>query len=312
MKRLIVNADDFGLTRGVNRAVAELYQAGALTSATLMANGAAFDDAVAIARLHPQLDVGCHVVLVDGLPVSAADEISSLVERQSSATAFHSSFGRFALALYAGRIQEQDIELEAVAQIRKLQQAGVRVTHLDTHKHTHMLPRVLRPLLKACDATCVRAVRNPFEVRDRVASRRLLPGLHRGKTPLKRGLQVGILSAMRGTFEKMARDAAVRTPDGALGVIATGTLSRERLAEMLDRLPQGTWELVCHPGYFDSDLAAVKTKLRESRPLEMNALRIELTEERLRGRGIVLADFEDLNPAALPRIQRMHAAGVSP
>lgn len=312
MKRLIVNADDFGLTKGVNRAIADLHNAGSLTSATLMANGLAFNDAVEIARRNPNLDVGCHVVLVDGEPVSATAEISSLVDYESSARAFHASFGRFALALYSGKIREQDIEHEAVAQIRKLQQAGVRVTHLDTHKHTHMFPRVLRPLLRASEATGVRAIRNPFEARDRAGLRGLhLPGLHRGKTPLKRGLQVGILSAMRSTFQKMVRDAAIRTTDGALGVIATGALNfDERLSEILDRLPEGTWELVCHPGFEDADLNAVKTCLRASREVEVSALKRRISVSGLLDRGITLADFEDLNPDALPRINRVHSATV--
>ena len=307
MKRLIVNADDFGLTKGVNRAIAELHNAGSLTSATLMASGPAFDDAVATAKHNPDLDVGCHVVLVDGQPASAATEIPSLVV--GDAKTFQSSLGRFALALYSGEIRETDIEHEAIAQIRKLQNAGIRVTHLDTHKHTHMFPRVLRPLLKAAQATGIRAIRNPFEARD-AASRLHLPGLHRKKTPLKRGLQVGILSAMRSTFQKMVRDTAIRTTDGALGVVVTGTLNDERLTEILDRLPNGTWELVCHPGFTDADLNAVNTRLRASREIEVSTLRAGISASNPLCRGITLATFEDLNPDALPRINRLRSLTV--
>ena len=114
MKRLIVNADDFGLTKGVNRAIAELHRAGSLTSATLMVSGAAFEDAVEVARQSPTLDVGCHVVLVDGQPVSRPSEVPTLLEREPSANTFQASLGRFALALYSGRIREDDIEREAV------------------------------------------------------------------------------------------------------------------------------------------------------------------------------------------------------
>lgn len=307
MKRLIVNADDFGLTKGVNRAIAQLHHAGSLTSATLMANGSAFEDAVDITRQAATLDVGCHVVLVDGRPASAPSEVPTLLERGSSTPTFHSSLGRFALALYAGTIREQDIEREALAQIRKLQQAGVHVSHVDTHKHTHMFPRVLRPLIRAAKSTGVQAIRNPFEVRERTSSRGFrLPGLHRGKTPIKRGIQVGVLSAMRSTFQQIVRDAALRTTDGALGVIATGILSfEERLGEILDRLPHGTWELVCHPGVADSDLDAIKTRLRASRAIEMFALKKLISYENLLDHGIVLSNFEDLNPDASSRIQRL-------
>ncbi len=318
MKRLIVNADDLGLTKGVNKAIAQLHQAGSLTSATLMANGSAFEDAVEIAQQHTTLDVGCHVVLVDGQPVSAPAEVPTLLDGGSSAPIFHSSLGRFALALYAGTIREQDIEHEAIAQIRKLQQAGIHVSHVDTHKHTHMFPKVLRPLIRAAEITGVRAIRNPFEVREGTASRGFrLPGLHRGKTPIKRGVQVGILSAMRSTFQQMVRDAALHTTDGALGIIATGTLSFEqRLTEILDRLPQGTWELVCHPGFADNDLDAIKTRLRASRAIEMLALKKLISHKNLLDHGIVLSDFADLNPDAPPRIKRVpvlesHSKGIA-
>lgn len=309
MKRLIVNADDFGLTRGINRAIAELHQTGSLTSTTLMANGPAFDDAVETANQNPDLAIGCHIVLIDGQPISAREEISSLVANEPPEKSFQSALGRFALALYSGEIQEQHIEREAVAQIRKLQHAGVRVTHLDTHKHTHMFPRVLRPLLRAAETTGVQAIRNPFEARD--AAGLHLPGLHRRKTPLKRGLQVGILSAMRSTFQRMVRDAAIRTTDGALGVIVTGTLNHDRLAEILDRLPIGTWELVCHPGLADADLSRIKTRLRASREVELAALKTAISAPNLLHRGIILANFEDLNPDPPSRINRMHSAAVS-
>lgn len=307
MKRLIVNADDFGLTKGVNRAIALLHQGGSLTSATLMANGSAFEDAVEIAKQQSTLEVGCHVVLVDGFPSSAPSEVPTLLDRGSSGAFFYTSPGRFALALYAGKIREQDIEREAVAQIRKLQRAGIHVSHLDTHKHTHMFPRVLWPLVRAAEITGVRAIRNPFEARDHISSRGLgLPGLHRGKTPIKRGIQVGVLSAMRSTFQQMIRNSVIRTTDGALGVIVTGTLSfEERLKEILDRLPQGTWELVCHPGFADNDLDAIKTRLRASRVIEMSALKKLISHRNLLNRGIELSDFEDLNPDAPSRIQRL-------
>src|ERR1700744_6112728 len=97
LPRLIINADDFGLTRGVNRAIAELHDAGVITSATLMANGAAFDDAVATARARPTLAIGCHIVLVDGTPVSDPATIPTLLgpDRRT----FHNSLAKFALGV---------------------------------------------------------------------------------------------------------------------------------------------------------------------------------------------------------------------
>jgi predicted glycoside hydrolase/deacetylase ChbG (UPF0249 family) len=159
--RLILNADDFGLTRGINRAIAELAAAGALTSATLMASGPAFEDAVAIAHAHPSLGIGCHIVLVDGAPISPPESVPSLLG--PGRRNLRPTLRNFLPALFTGRIRAEEIEREAVAQIRKLQSAGIAVTHIDTHKHTHLFPAVARPLLRAAEQCGVRAIRNPFE-----------------------------------------------------------------------------------------------------------------------------------------------------
>src|SRR5437868_5405322 len=131
--RLIINADDFGLTPGINRAILELHRAGALTSATLMATGPAFEDAVAIARDNPSLGIGCHIVLTDGTPALPPERIPTLIgpDRKN----FRPSLGSFIQALLSGRIREDEIEREVFAQIERLQNAGITVTHADTHKH---------------------------------------------------------------------------------------------------------------------------------------------------------------------------------
>src|SRR5277367_7193849 len=164
VRRLIVNADDFGLTPGVNQAVMELHAARALSSATLMATASYFSQAVSTAKQCPSLGVGCHIVLVDGTPALPPTQIPSLIDTSSqNGTAFRPKLSTFVTDLLRGRIRDSEIEAEATAQIRKVQQAGIHVTHVDTHKHTHTFPGVLRPLLKAALACGVKAIRNPFE-----------------------------------------------------------------------------------------------------------------------------------------------------
>src|SRR5271167_4344169 len=121
MRRLIVNADDFGLTKELNRGIIEAHRRGVVTSATLMANGPAFADAVQLAQTEPQLSVGCHVVLVDGQPALDPETISTLVDRSPGARRFRDGIGGFALRALAGRLDAREIEAEATAQIRKLQ-----------------------------------------------------------------------------------------------------------------------------------------------------------------------------------------------
>jgi predicted glycoside hydrolase/deacetylase ChbG (UPF0249 family) len=261
--RLILNADDFGLTRGINRAIAELHAAGALTSATLMATGRAFDDAIALSKTHPTLGVGCHIVLTDGSPVSPPHTIPTLLG--ADGRNFRTSLTDFLIAVLRGKISEAEIELETLAQIQKIQRSGIQVTHLDTHKHTHILPGVARPLLNAAQRCGVPAVRNPFE---RPWSLRL------GSSSLTRSLQVSIIRHLRPRFFALPqiRDGLIRTTDGTIGISATGNLNTDTLHAILHALPEGLCEIVCHPGYNDTDLDAITTRLRDTREIERRAL----------------------------------------
>lgn len=279
--RIIVNADDFGLTPGVNRAVAEMAEAHALSSATLMAGGNAFQDAVLLARGQPGLGVGCHVVLVDGAPCAPPHSVRSLVDRNGD---LRTSLPLFLIDLQRGRISELEIEREACAQIARLQAAGLQVTHVDTHKHTHLFPRVARPLLRAAMQCGVPAIRNPFE---QAWSATLTRGA------FVRKLEVSILRRFQASFHQLLRASGLRSTDGSIGVSATGSLNGDTLERLLDRAEGGTWELVCHPGYNDAALAAVKTRLRGTREVEREALLSHIPKAVSRGR-IQLIGFRDL------------------
>jgi predicted glycoside hydrolase/deacetylase ChbG (UPF0249 family) len=290
VRRLIVNADDFGLTDGINRAVLELHQLGALQSTTLMAAAPRFSDAVEISSQQNSLGVGCHIVLVDGTPVANPAAIPTLLDASSKRgdePRFRATLGEFVRDLYLGRIDSAHIELEATAQIQRLQQAGVSVTHVDTHKHTHMFPRVLEGVMRAAHACHIRAIRNPFEPVWSVAA---TPG-----AGLIRTLQVRMLSSLRHSFWRSVRQRGWITTDGCVGVAATGTLNEATLRAMLQRLPQGTFELVCHPAYLDEELTATRTRLLQSRQVELAALRTLPSILSELGCSVQLLDFGQLS-----------------
>ncbi len=263
MGRIIVNADDFGLTAGVNRAIIELHQAGVLTSTTLMARAAAAEEAIELARSTPSLGVGCHVVLVDGEPLRSARELPALVDPGTGR--FMPTLGKFLKRLLAVRIPSAEIEAEASAQIGLLRSRGIALTHIDTHKHVHMFPGVLRPVLRAARAAGIRAVRNPFEPK---WSLRATPN-----APWVRRTEVSLLRLLQSTFLRIVEEEGFTTTDGAIGVLATGTLDAATLTSLLANVPTGTWELVTHPGYNDIDLAQAHTRLLVSRETELQALR---------------------------------------
>ena len=285
MPRLIINADDFGLTSGVNRAIAEASRAGAITSATLMANSVAFNEAATLAQTQLDLAVGGHIVLVDGTPLSSG--LNSL----APGGRFRNSIKDFALAATRNRLAPEEIQRETEAQIRKMQSAGITLTHLDTHKHTHMFSHVLRPVLAAAKACGIRAVRNPFE------PSRVWPiaGLLGRPANWIRMAQVTLLSRFARAFQQIVKEAGMSTTSGTVGIIVTGHLNQKLLIKTIQALPEGTWELVCHPGYMDSDLSAAGTRLLESRQVELDALTSEQTRQALANRGIELISYARLN-----------------
>ena len=292
MRRLIVNADDFGYTSGVNRAIVEAHSRGVVTSSTLMANGAAFADAAQLAKTVPNLSVGCHVVLTDGDPVLPAAQLPSL----TSSTHFRDGMVTFAARAIAGDMSADEVTREATAQIRKIQSSGIFVSHIDTHKHTHLFPKILRPLLRAAADCGVRAVRNPFGPRLPLRSNHLLtrPNLW------TRHVEVRILGAFAGKFREAVDREGFTTPDGTLGIVVTGALDETLFYAIARSIPEGTWEFVCHPGYNDADLQQGKTRLRESRETELRVLTLPAARNVLAEQGIELISYRDLgaNPAS--------------
>jgi predicted glycoside hydrolase/deacetylase ChbG (UPF0249 family) len=285
MKRLIINADDFGLAPGVNRAIVELQQAGALSSATLMANGPFFSPAVYMAFAQPALAVGCHVVLVDGTPCLRPAEVPSLVDPRNPSS-FRTTVGSFFADMLRGRIREEEIEAEAVAQIRRIRSSGITVSHIDSHKHVHAFPRVLAPLLRAARQCGVRCVRNPFEPWWSLKATRPAGTVRR--------MQVHVMRTQGRAFTRLTREHGMITADGSMGLLATGVLDDSVLRSLLRAMPSGTWELVCHPGYSDRALDEARTRLRASREVERSAL-LEVIPEAVRNdSGLALIDFHQL------------------
>ena len=281
MRRLIINADDFGLTAGVDRGILEAYEIGVVSSTTVMASGQRFHDAVALRERAPRLSVGCHLVFVDGQPILPPSQIPTLM--RGSDGRFREKLVSFAYLAAAGKLDAGQIEAEATAQIQKLQNAGIAVSHLDSHKHAHMFPAVLRGMLRAAQNCGVRAIRNPFE-----------PLVFASLRHWKRQFQLRMLRRFRSSFRAALANARVVTPDGCIGVAATGGATLSTFERLLEGLPEGTWEMVSHPGYNDADLDKVKTRLRDSREKELAILTSPSLKDLLRREGIELISYREL------------------
>jgi chitin disaccharide deacetylase len=234
LRYLIPNADDFGFTSDVNQGIVHAHRQGILTATTLMATGPAFDHAVQLARENPELDIGVHLVLVGspGFPAALPGLLLSL-----------------------GRIRIYD---EFVRQVRKVVDAGLQPTHLDTHKHTHLLPQV-------------------FNAVARIAEEFHIPWVRRRFGPFR--------------FFPTRR---CRSTDHFTGFRLTGRYDAGELAQLIRRLPEGSTEFMCHPGFCTDELRAARTRLKESRRRELDALTSPEVRAALEESNVKLARYRDL------------------
>lgn len=268
-RQLVVNADDFGFTPDVNEGIVEAHHKGILTATTLMANGAAFDDAVRRAREAPSLDVGCHLVLIGG---------RSLVTQNALPRSVPQLLG--ALARREIRVYE-----ELAAQIQRILDVGLRPTHLDTHKHTHLAPPVLDAVAKLSEEFEIRWVRRPFDFP--------LNAL-RGTVPRMKRATSGALGLLRRRFHRVLEKHGCRTTDHFAGFQITGRFRAAQLVQLFGVLPEGSTELMCHPGRCGPDLRNAPTRLKESRQHELEALIAPEVREALGQNSIQLVSYRDL------------------
>ena len=243
MRRLIVNADDFGLHAAVNRGILTAHTEGIVSSASLMAGGAAFDDAVRIAKQCPQLGVGVHLTLVGASPLLPVAEVSSLLDEAGD---FYGSYPLFIKRFLRGKIRLAEVERELAAQIDRIRMAGIQPSHLDSHQHLHVLPGIGGLVLDLARRFSIRAIRIPAE-----------PVAFIGATPATVGRLVGRggLTMLANLFRQHAAAAGIRTSDHFYGMLAGGQLTEPAILAILRRLPPGDSELMTHPGFADESLA---------------------------------------------------------
>jgi len=290
MRRLIVNADDFGFTRGVNAGIVRAFKEGILTSATIMANGEAFTEAVDLARANPELGVGCHLSAVGGHPVAPAREIASLVDSDGQLPRTLTALMK---KLVRGQVQVTDIEREFRAQVERVVRAGLRPTHLDSHKHSHTQPAVMQALARVAVEFAIPAIRNPFE-RVFAPARMGQAARTRRVVYLKQYAMSAAVALHARRFRQIARTHGLQTPDCFFGVRLTGLLDAEAMASVIARLPDGTTELMCHPAVYDDELERAGTRLKQSRARELDALIDPRVVRCIREQGVQLISYREL------------------
>jgi len=290
MKNLIVNADDLGWTEGVNRGIFDAFRGGIVTSATLLANGTAFAEAVKAAKSGPGLAVGVHLNLSDGAPVADRESVTSLLNDDGN---FAEGPEGLLLKRARGGLILDEVEEEWDAQIQKVRDAGIRPTHLDGHKHVHMLPGLFEIALRLAKRHGIEAIRVSLEessLRAALAS----GSQHRTGVVMKQGVQARGLKLLARDARKQAARMGIATADYFCGIAQTGELTLEGVEKLLKNFPEGTTELICHPGYADEALQKTATRLQASRQKELEILTDTRIRNLVASHGIRLIDYGSL------------------
>ncbi|HEY2805475.1 MAG TPA: ChbG/HpnK family deacetylase [Gemmatimonadales bacterium] len=269
-RRLIINADDFGLSPGVNAGILKAVRAGIVTSISVMVNTPAFDAGMrALADVSPAPSVGLHLNLTAGTPLSPSDSVASLVDR---AGRFH-SLAALARRAALGLVRGDDVERETRAQLARLRERWPGVTHLDGHQHAHALPGVWRAVLRAA---AVRVFRRPIEPA-------FLPG-------------------RPGTIKRAVLGLVFRVSGGAAGAVRVRGIGMhgdrnylDELLRVIDELPEGITELIVHPGCADATVRALDS-YDAPREQELAALLSLELRGRLGRKDVGLTSFADETP----------------
>lgn len=256
MKQLVINADDFGFTRDVNAGIVHAHREGVLTATTLMANGGAFEDAVRLADENPTLDVGCHLALVQGDSLLTGHRLPRTVPRML-------------LDVMARRL---DPYAEFRVQVETVLAAGIRPSHLDTHKHTHIAPPVFRAVVQLAAEFEIPFLRIPVPAA--------------ANAPLRRA------------YSRFAESNGVRMVDHFTGFRLTGCLTEDTFSDALRKTADGVTEFMCHPGFAGPELHAAETRLKDSRLLELEALISPRIRQQIERDGIRLCSFREITSSA--------------
>jgi predicted glycoside hydrolase/deacetylase ChbG (UPF0249 family) len=284
--RLVLTADDAGLAAPLSRRIASLLASGRLSATSLLACGAAFDEAVDALRAAGVAEAGVHLCLVGGeSPVLPAEAIPTI----APGGRFFRSWPAVAARVDTGLLRIAEVEEEWEAQLLAVRRAGFRVTHLDSHQHVHLLPGLLRVVVRLARRYDVPFVRAP-RADDPAA-------FATGTGPVGRG-RAKLLSLFGAAARTRIAEAGLPEPPRVLGLAEAGRMTLARWTGLLERLPgEGTFEVVLHPGV-DDPAAEARYGWGYAWEEESSALENEELTATLAARGVEVVPFSALTPPA--------------
>jgi hopanoid biosynthesis associated protein HpnK len=237
-QQVVVNADDFGLHKTVNKAIVQGHKSGVVTSTSIMACGSAFEDAVEQGRTCPGLGIGVHLTLVEERPVAVANQVPSIVNRSG---VMHDSYADFARRWLSHQIRLDDVIRELEAQVERVLRAGITPTHFDSHQHVHCLPGLWKVTVDLAKKYRVPYVRLPY-----------FDSIVADATIVQSAIRLGV--NVLGTLRRNVRAVGVRHADHVRGFAFSGQMTPVRLLSILKTIGPGLTEIMVHPGLPDEDL----------------------------------------------------------
>jgi chitin disaccharide deacetylase len=277
VRTLAVTGDDFGFSRGVNRAIVEAHERGVLTSASLMVTGEAATEAVALARSRPDLAVGLHLVVSDGRGALPPGEIPGLVDRAGH---FRGSLLSAGLRYQFSGAARRELKREIRAQLQRFRDTGLPLSHVDGHHHMHLHPVILGVLVDLANEFRIPSIRLPSEELG------LALALDRGNT-ISKLLWSWVFGRLRRHGERRLREGGVGFSDRVYGLLATGRITEGYLLNLIPRITADHVEVYCHPAV--SLPGELSNGLPGSGPEEFAALVSDRVREAVRKSGFALS-----------------------
>ncbi len=285
-KYLIVSADDFGLTKGINQAIINAYNQGILTSTSFLINGFARDEAIELIKSYKNIDVGLHLTITQGLPLLKPEYISSIIK---NGTFFYPNYKKLFLKMLLKKVNIKDIEKEFRKQLDFAFNAGLNISHIDTHQHIHPHPSILNLIIKLAIEYNIKAVRlpflNPLSSLKLIFNKKIINNLTKILVYPLKFYTVKKLSQYKITF-----------PDSLIGYYFTGQLNEKNLLTSLENIKTTFSELICHPSIHQEHLSLIfPGGYRNFQwQAEYHALISEKVKNKIKELNIKLINFKDL------------------
>ena len=282
MKQLIINADDFGLHKNINLGIIAGHKAGGIKSTTIMAGAEAFNDAVQQTKECSTIDVGIHFTLVASRPVLDASIVPTLITKDGT---FENNYLLFIKKYFLGQISKIEIRAELTAQLQRALEAGLHITHIDSHQHLHVLPGIIDIVLDIGKKYNVNKIRIPDE-----------PMWFRGSfpfQPIRYGSRGG-LTLLARLARKKAKTRGFMMPDHFFGMLAGGSMTEKYLMHIVNDLPEGVSEIMMHPGMDQNSVLRDKFTWQYHWNEELSAVTSDALKLVLEKKHIELISYESL------------------